>query len=79
VVPRDSIGSNSKGTFVYQIDDMHAKRVYVNVLGSVGKNSVVEGDIDSQKEMVLKGNYQLEDGAAVRPEEAAPEEEDEDE
>jgi RND family efflux transporter MFP subunit len=79
IVPRDSVGSNSKGTFIYQIDDMHAKRVYVNVLGSVGKNSIIEGDIDSQKEIVLKGNYQLEDGAAVRPEEAAVEEEEEDE
>jgi RND family efflux transporter MFP subunit len=79
IVPRDSIGSNSKGPFIYQVDDMHAKRVYVNVLGSVGKNSIIEGDINSQKEIVLKGNYQLEDGAAVRPEEAAPEEEDEDE
>jgi len=79
IVPRDSIGSNSKGPFVFQIDDQHAKRVYVNVLGSVGKNSIIEGDINSQKEIVLKGNYQLEDGAAVRPEEAAPEEEDEDE
>jgi membrane fusion protein (multidrug efflux system) len=79
IVPRDTVGSNSKGTFIYQIDDQHAKRVYVNVLGSVGKNSIIEGDIDSQKEIVLKGNYQLEDGAAVRPEEAAPEEEDEDE
>jgi hypothetical protein len=48
------------------------------VLGSVGKNSIIEGDINSQKEIVLSGNYQLEDGAAVRPEEAAAEEEDED-
>jgi len=79
IVPRNAVGYNSKGAFVYQIDDMHAKRVYVNVLGSVGKNSVIEGDINSQKELVLKGNYQLEDGAAVRAEEAPAEEEDEDE
>jgi len=79
VVPRDSIGSNSKGTFVYQIDEGHAKRVYVNVVGSVGKNSVVDGDIDSQKEIILSGNYQVDDGDAVRPEEAAPEEEEEEE
>jgi membrane fusion protein (multidrug efflux system) len=79
VVPRESIGSNSKGTFVYQIDEGHAKRVYVNVIGSVGRNSVVEGDIDSQKEMILSGNYQVDDGDAVRPEEAPPAEEDEDE
>ncbi len=78
VVPRDSIGTNTKGTFVYQIDEGHAKRIYVNVIGSVGKNSVVEGDIDSQKEMILSGNYQVDDGDAVRPEEAAPEEEDDD-
>ena len=77
-MPRDSIGSNSKGTFVYQIDEGHAKRVYVNVVGSVGKNSIIEGDIDSQKEIILSGNYQVEDGDAVRPEEAAPEEEEED-
>jgi RND family efflux transporter MFP subunit len=79
IVPRDSVGSNTKGTFIYQVDDEHAKRVYVNVLGSVGKNSIIEGDINSQKEIVLKGNYQLEDGAAVRAEEAPAEEEDEDE
>jgi hypothetical protein len=44
----------------------------------VGKNSVVEGDIDSQKEIILSGNYQVDDGDAVRPEEA-PQEEEEDE
>ena len=60
------------------MDEGHAKRVYVNVIGSVGNNSVVEGDIDSQKEMILSGNYQVDDGDAVRPEEAPPEEEDED-
>jgi len=58
---------------------MHAKRIYVNVLGSVGKTSIIEGDISSQREIVLSGNYQLEDGAAVRIEEAPAEEEDEDE
>jgi membrane fusion protein (multidrug efflux system) len=79
IVPRTAVGSNTKGTFVYQIDDMHAKRVYVNVLGSVGKNSIIEGDISSQLEIVLSGNYQLEDGAAVRPEEAPAEEEEEEE
>jgi RND family efflux transporter MFP subunit len=78
VVPRDSVGTNSKGTFVYQVDEGHAKRVYVKVVGSVGKNSVIEGDIDSQKEMILSGNYQVDDGDAVRPEEA-PQEEEEDE
>jgi RND family efflux transporter MFP subunit len=78
VVPRDSVGSNSRGTFVFQIDEGHAKRVHVNVIGSVGNNSVVEGDIDSQKEIILSGNYQVDDGDAVRPQEAQEDEEEED-
>jgi membrane fusion protein (multidrug efflux system) len=78
IVPRDSVGSNSKGTFVFQIDESHAKRVYVKVVGSVGKSSIIDGDIDSQKELILSGNYQVDDGDAVRPEEAPQEEEDED-
>jgi membrane fusion protein (multidrug efflux system) len=77
-VPRDSVGSNTKGTFVFQIDEGHAKRVYVNVIGSVGKTSIIDGDIDSQKEIILSGNYQVDDGDAVKPEEAAAEEEEED-
>jgi RND family efflux transporter MFP subunit len=80
VVPRNSIGNSAtRGPFVYQVDEGHAKRVYVKVIGSVGKDSVVEGDIDSQKELILSGNYQVDDGDAVRPEEAQEEEEDEDE
>jgi membrane fusion protein (multidrug efflux system) len=78
VVPANSVGTNAQGAFVYQIEEGRAKRISVNVIGSVGKNSVVEGDIDSQKEMILAGNYQLDDGVAVRPEEAPAEEEDED-
>jgi RND family efflux transporter MFP subunit len=75
IVPRDAVGIGSKGPFIFQVDDNHAKKIYVNVLGSVGKNSIIEGDISSQREIVLKGNYQLEDGAEVKPEEAAAEEE----
>ena len=78
VVPRDAVGIDKKGAFIFQIDEGHAKRVNVNVIGSVGKTSIIEGsDISSQREIVLSGNYQLEDGAAVRPEEAVVEEEEE--
>jgi RND family efflux transporter MFP subunit len=77
VVPRDAVLYNPKGAFIFQVDENHAKRVYVNVLGSVGNTSVIDGDISSQREIVLKGNYQLDDGDEVRPEEAQPEEEEE--
>src|SRR3984893_12503153 len=79
VVPIDSVKNGSKGPFIFQVDERHAKRVLVNVLGSVGKTSIIDGDIDSQKEIILSGGYQVDDGDAVRPEEAAPAEEEEDE
>jgi hypothetical protein len=49
----------------------------VNVIGSIGKTSVIDGDIDSQKEIILAGNYQVDDGDAVKPEEAPQQEEEE--
>jgi membrane fusion protein (multidrug efflux system) len=70
VVPRDSVAMDKKGAFVFQIDDEHAKKVNVNVLGSAGDTSVIEGDIDPQKKLVLSGSYQIADGDAVRTEEA---------
>jgi RND family efflux transporter MFP subunit len=66
VVPRDSVAVDKKGAFVFQIDDEHAKRVDVNVLGSAGDTSVIEGDIDPRKKLVLSGSYQIADGDAVR-------------
>jgi RND family efflux transporter MFP subunit len=73
VVPRDSIGLDKKGAFVFQVDDEHAKKISVNVLGSAGDTSVVDGDIDPQKKMVLVGGYQIADGDALRTEEAIAE------
>lgn len=73
VISRDSVGVDKKGAFVFQIDDEHAKRVDVNVVGSAGDLSIIEGDIDPQKKLVLYGNYQIADGDLVRTQELAPE------
>jgi RND family efflux transporter MFP subunit len=70
VVPRDAVATDKKGAFVFQIDDEHAKKVNVNVLGSAGDSSVIEGDIDPEKKLVTSGSYQIADGDAVRTEEA---------
>ncbi len=74
LVARDSVGNKpDKGTYIYQVDDNHAKRVYVNVVGSVGQISVVKGDVDPMKQIILQGGYQADDGDEVRPEsEATP-------
>jgi RND family efflux transporter MFP subunit len=70
VIARDSVGNDRKGSFVFQVDDQHAKRVDVNVIGSAGETSVVTGDIDPQKKLVVAGGYQLGDGDEVRTAEA---------
>jgi RND family efflux transporter MFP subunit len=65
-VPRDAVGTDSDGAFVFQIADGHAKRVDVTVVGSTQDTSVIDGPIDPALKMVLTGNYQLADGDAVR-------------
>jgi membrane fusion protein (multidrug efflux system) len=69
LISRDAVGIDKKGTFVFQVDDEHAKRVDVTVVGSAGDSSVVEGDIDPKMKIVMAGNYQIADGDAVRSEE----------
>jgi len=72
--------NGSKGPFIFQIDEGHAKRVLVNVLGSVGKNSIHRRRYRFPKRNRSFG--QLPDRRRrprFRPEEAAPAEEDEDE
>jgi RND family efflux transporter MFP subunit len=73
VVPRDSVGFDKKGPFVFQVDDEHAKKVSINVLGSAGDVTVIAGDIDQEKKMVVVGSYQIADGDALRTEEAVAE------
>jgi RND family efflux transporter MFP subunit len=70
LVPRDAIGYAAKGPFVFQVDEEHAKRVYVNPVGSAGDTTVVSGNLDPQLKLVVSGNYQLDDGDAVRSQEA---------
>jgi RND family efflux transporter MFP subunit len=66
VVPRDAVGIDSNGAFVFQIADGHAKRVDVTIVGSTRDSSMIDGPIDPALKMVLSGNYQLADGDAIR-------------
>jgi membrane fusion protein (multidrug efflux system) len=79
IVPRDTVGIDKKGAYVFQVDEGHAKRIDVNVVGSVGNTSIIDGDIDSQKEIIVSGGYQVGDGDAVKPQQASMAEADGDE
>jgi RND family efflux transporter MFP subunit len=66
IVPRDAVGIDKKSAYIFQIDEEHAKRVDVNVVGSVDEASVIDGDINPNLKIVVAGGYQLGDGDAVR-------------
>ncbi|HLH93507.1 MAG TPA: efflux RND transporter periplasmic adaptor subunit [Xanthobacteraceae bacterium] len=77
VVPRDSVGSNPKGTFIYQVDDARAKRVYIHIVGSYGNKTIISGNVDEQSKIMLSGGTQVDDGDGVRPVDASPTDEEE--
>lgn len=66
IVSRNTVLSDVEGTHVFQVDGGKARRVAVTIVGSTGDQTVIRGAIDAAKPIVLGGNYQLEDGMAVR-------------
>lgn len=66
VVPRDTVLTDGNGAYFFQVVEGKAHRVAVTIIGATRDESVVTGAIDLTKPIVLQGNYQLVDGAAVR-------------
>lgn len=69
IVPRDAVLDDDEGTYLFQVAGDKAKRVKVKRVGNDDENAAVEGPLDAKLEVVTVGNYQLEDGGAVRKEE----------
>lgn len=72
LVPRDAVLADDDGEALYQVAGGRARRVAVKRLGGDDNTSVVEGGIDPRLPLVVLGNYQLSDGAAVRTEDGKP-------
>ena len=70
MVPRDAVLGMATGIIVFQVAAGKAVRVAVRRLGGDDEHSVVDGSIDPQRPLIIAGNYQLSDGAAVRLNEA---------
>lgn len=66
LVPRAAVAMDAKGAFLFQLSGGHAVRVDVQVAGTVGDTTVATGPVDATRPIVISGNYQLQDGAAVR-------------
>jgi RND family efflux transporter MFP subunit len=65
-VPRDALESDSKGSYVFQIEHGKAKRVDVKVLAPRGSPIGVAGAIDPKAPVITLGSYEVSAGRAVR-------------
>ncbi|MEM5401659.1 efflux RND transporter periplasmic adaptor subunit [Paraburkholderia unamae] len=66
-VPRASVLQDAKGSYVFQVaPDNKAHRVDVKVKVEHGDTYGVDGALDASRPLVVVGNYELEDGMAVR-------------
>lgn len=65
-IPSSAVLQDAKGSYLYQVKDQHAQRI--NVIKSDGDagNVGVEGDFNTKYKVVIEGNYELQDGMAVR-------------
>jgi membrane fusion protein (multidrug efflux system) len=73
-VPHGAVLIDGTGAYLFQVGDGkqagHAVRVDVAVLDEAGPYDMVSGPLVPGRRLVVEGNYQLDDGAALR--EAAP-------
>jgi len=66
LIPREAVATDGKGAFVFQAAGGKASRIDVEIAGTKGGTTVVTGPIDPKRALVTSGNYQLQDGSAVR-------------
>lgn len=66
LAPRSAVLTDDKGAYVFQVGEGKAHRVDVVKVTETATQFGIEGDIDPKQELVVLGNYELEDGMAVR-------------
>lgn len=65
-VPRQAVLSDGQGSYLFQVENGHARRVAVRVAGENGPTYGVTGQLDPGLPVVVLGNYELHDGMPVR-------------
>lgn len=66
VVPRQAVLKDDKGSYIYQIDGAVARRVEVRTGIETDTETEIAGAFDQSKPVVVRGNYELQDGMTVR-------------
>lgn len=65
-LPRDAVLHDDQGDYVFAVDHAHAKRIGVTVKHPAGDTVGVQGPLDGKMHIIVLGNYELNDGDAVR-------------
>jgi RND family efflux transporter MFP subunit len=65
-LPRDAVLSDDKGNYIFIVDHGHAKRIAVSLKQPDGDTVGVQGPLDAGIRVIVTGNYELDDGDAVR-------------
>jgi membrane fusion protein, multidrug efflux system len=66
VVPRDAVLRDGKGDYIFQVTGSKAERVPVKTGIETDQYIEIIGRIDTRRPIVTVGNYELQDGMAVR-------------
>ena len=66
LVPRDAVLEENGKPYLFQVQDGRARRVEVEKGAAYGELQAVAGPFDPKLPVVALGNYELEDGMAVR-------------
>ncbi|WP_188796258.1 efflux RND transporter periplasmic adaptor subunit [Dyella nitratireducens] len=65
-LPRGAVLQDDKGAYVFVVDHDHAKRIDVALKHPDGDTVGVQGPLDAKMQVIVTGNYELDDGDAVR-------------
>jgi RND family efflux transporter MFP subunit len=65
LVPRSAVLRDESGDYVYSAVADHARRVDVTIVADRNGQMLISGDLSAGERVVISGNYQLGDGAAL--------------
>jgi membrane fusion protein, multidrug efflux system len=66
VVARQAVLKDDRGAYIFQVDGAIARRVDVNTGIETDDETEITGPFDPKKDVVVRGNYELQDGMNVR-------------
>jgi len=66
VVTRQAVLKDDRGTYIFQVDGAVARRVDVKTDIETDDETEISGPFDPKKDVVIQGNYELQDGMNVR-------------